>query len=108
MTSLTLPTSRETAGTGRQSQRPGAPGAISSCPAGHDGPGETLLAQIEHMNTAQASDGSDPFRRIGGGLALHCSIDLTERKVSDVASMATTYRGYESLLRNRDLQDAGL
>ncbi len=108
MTGLTLPTSRETAGASRQSERPIAPGTISSRPPGRDGPGETLLTQIEHMNTAQAADGSDPFRRIGGGLALHCSIDLAGRKVSDVASMATTYRGYESLLRNRDLQDAGL
>lgn len=108
MTSLTLPISHETAGTGQHSQRSITPGAIPSRRAGRDGPGETLLAKIEHMNSAQAADSSDPFRRIGGGLALHCSIDLAERKVSDVASMATVYRGYESLLRNRGLQDAGL
>ncbi|HTA99801.1 MAG TPA: nickel-dependent hydrogenase large subunit [Bradyrhizobium sp.] len=107
MTSLTLPTSRETDGILPEREWPVVAGATAR-PTGRHGPGEALLAEIEHMNTVQASDSSDPFRRIGGGLALHCSIDLAGRKVSDVGSVATTYRGYESLLRNRDLQDAGL
>ena len=107
MTSLTLPTSRETDGILPEREWPVVAGATAR-PTGRHGPGEALLAKIEHMNTVQASDSSDPFRRIGGGLALHCSIDLAGRKVSDVASVATPYRGYESLLRNRDLQDAGL
>jgi hydrogenase large subunit len=108
MTSLRLPISNEPHGTGRQSERLFVSGATSSCTTGGDGPGERLWAEIEHMNAAHASSGSDPFRWIGGGLALHCNIDLVERKVSDVASVATTYRGYESLLPDRNLKDAGL
>src|SRR3954453_13280848 len=107
MTSLRLPISNEPHGTGRQSERLFVSGATSSCTTGGDGPGERLWAEIEHMNAAHASSGSDPFRWIGGGLALHCNIDLVERKVSDVASVATTYRGYESLLPDRTLKDAG-
>jgi hydrogenase large subunit len=108
MTSLRLPIPDELHGTGRQSERRFFPGATPSCTTGGDGPDERLWAQIEHTNGAYASGGSDPFRQIGGGLALHCNIDLAERKVSDVASVGTTYRGYESLLPNRNLKDAGL
>jgi hydrogenase large subunit len=108
MTSLRLPILDQSDGTGRQRERLFVPGATASCPTGGDGPGERLWAQIEHKNGAYASGGSDPFRQIGGGLALHCNIDLAERKVSDVASVGTTYRGYESLLPNRNLKDAGL
>jgi len=108
MTSLRLPIPDELRGRGRKSERLFVPGATPSCTTGGDGPGERLLAQIEHMTGAYASGGSDPFRPIGGGLALHCNIDLAERKVSDVASVCTTYRGYESLLPNRNLKDAGL
>ncbi len=107
MTSLRLLISDEPHGTGRQSERLSVRGATSRCPTGGDGPGERLWAQIEH-DTAHASSGLDLFRRIGGGLIFHCDIDLAERKVSDVASVATTYRGYESLLPNRNLKDAGL
>jgi len=71
------------------------------------GPGEALLAAIARQD-AGADDGGDPFRRIGGGIALHCSIDLAAGKVTDVASMATMFRGYESLLVKRDLRQAGL
>jgi hydrogenase large subunit len=106
MTSLRLLISDEPHGAGRQSER-SVSGATSPCPTGGDGPGERVWAQIEH-DAAPASSGSDLFRRIGGGLILHCDIDLAERKVSDVASVATTYRGYESLLPNRNLKDAGL
>ena len=108
MTSLGLPIPDPPHGTGRQNEWRCVPGATVSGSTGGDGPGETLWAQIEQMNVAQASSGLDRFRRIGGGLALHCSVDLAERKVSDVASVATTYRGYESLLPNRSLTDAGL
>src|SRR5580693_7816899 len=107
MTSLGLPIADEPHVTGRHGEQRFVPGAPPSFTTSGDGPDGRLWAQIERMN-AQDSSGSDPFRRIGGGLAHHCSIDLAQRKVSDVASVATTYRGYESLLRNRDLQDAGL
>jgi hydrogenase large subunit len=108
MTSLRLPIPDELLGTGRQSERLFVPGATPPCTTDGDSPGERLWVQIEHTNGAYASGGSDPFQRIGGGLALHCNIDLAERKVSDVASVGTTYRGYESLLPNRNLKDAGL
>ena len=72
------------------------------------GPSKALLAQIERSNSAENSDGADPFRRLGGGLAFHCRIDLSARKITDVASVATMFRGYESLLVKRDLRDAGL
>ena len=108
MTSLRLPVPNELHGTGRQSERLLVSGATPSYTTGVDGPGERLWAHIEHMNGVYASSDSDPFLRIGGGLALHCNIDLAERKVSDVASVSTTFRGYESLLPNRNLKDAGL
>lgn len=68
---------------------------------------EDLLASITALNVA-APDDPDPFKRIGGSLALHCSIDAERRQVVDVASIATMFRGYESLLVKRDLRDAGL
>jgi len=71
------------------------------------GPGEDILAAIARQND-DTGDKGDPFRRIGGGIALHCSVDLEERRVRDVASMATMFRGYESLLLKRDLSQAGL
>jgi hydrogenase large subunit len=99
MTSLTFPIS-------------GEPLFVSepapSWTAGSDGPGDELWARIQSENAADSSGGSDPFRRIGGGLVLHCSVDLEGRKVLDVASVGTTYRGYETLLPNRNLGDAGL
>lgn len=68
---------------------------------------EDLLASITALNLATPDD-ADPFKRIGGSLALHCSIDAEQRQVLNVASIATMFRGYESLLVNRDLRDAGL
>ena len=107
MTSLGLPIADEPHVTGRHGEQRFVPGAPPSFTTSGDGPDGRLWAQIERMN-AQASSGSDPFRRIGGGLAHHCSIDLAQRKVSDVASVGTAYRGYESLLPNRNLKEAGL
>jgi hydrogenase large subunit len=96
-------------GPDRQSERHIADGTVSSLySADRSGPCEALIVQIERLSAAESSDGADPFRRIGGGLAFHCSIDLDRRKVADVASMATIFRGYESLLVKRDLRDAGL
>ena len=107
MTGLTLPIRSDRRD--RHNEGDIADGVISSRHALHrNDPGEALLAQIERLSAAENSDGTDPFRRIGGGLAFHCSIDLDGRKVTDVASMATMFRGYESLLVKRDLRDAGL
>jgi len=105
MTSLTLPIQSDTGEPG------GHIAGEPSCPsrsyaADQGGPGEALLAQIARLNTEPESE--NPFQRIGGSLAFHCSIDLERRNVSDVASMATMFRGYESLLVRRDLRDAGL
>jgi hydrogenase large subunit len=72
------------------------------------GPGAALLAHIAASNSAREAEGSDPFRRIGGGIALHCSVDLERRRVTDAASVATAFRGYEALLVQRDLREAGL
>lgn len=71
-------------------------------------PGGELWAQVELMNGLQSFTSADPLQRIGGGLALHCGIDLAERKLSDVACVGTMYRGYESLLPSRSLEEAGL
>jgi hydrogenase large subunit len=71
-------------------------------------PGEALLAEIARLNAVPEDEGADPFRRIGGGIAFHCSIDLKQRRVTDVASAATAFRGYEALLVKRDLREAGL
>jgi hydrogenase large subunit len=109
VTSLTLPLRSDAAGLGSLDDTDIADRTVSSVyAAGCSGPGEALLAQIERSNAAENSDGADPFRRIGGGLAFHCKIDLEQRRVADVASMATMFRGYEALLVKRDLRDAGL
>src|SRR3954451_1106152 len=47
----------------------------------------------------------DPVSRVAGGLALH-GVSGAGGHVSDAAAMATTYRGYEVLLRERDVRDA--
>lgn len=70
------------------------------------GPGADLLAAIARLN--EASLDGDPMRKIGGGIAFHCKLDLAGRRVADVASMATMFRGYESLLVKRSLSDVGM
>jgi hydrogenase large subunit len=72
------------------------------------GPGDALAAALARMHRAEAGEAGDPFARIGGGIALHCRIDLAERRVADVAAMATMFRGYETLLVKRDLREVGL
>src|ERR1700761_4160385 len=73
-----------------------------------NGPGAELLDAIARQNAASLADDTDKFRKIGGGIALHCRVDLTSRRVVDAASFATLFRGYETLLIQRDLRDAGL
>jgi len=67
-----------------------------------------LWAQIARMNAPPAVNSPDSLQRIGGGLALHCNIDLASGAVMDIASVGTVYRGYESLLPGRRLAEAGL
>ena len=73
-----------------------------------NGPGRELLDAITRQNKASLADDTDKFRKIGGGIALHCRVDLERRRVADAASFATLFRGYETLLMKRDLRDAGL
>lgn len=72
------------------------------------GPGEDLLARIAARNRAEGADEGDKFRKIGGGIALYAKLDLGSRRVVDVASMATMFRGYETLLSKRKLHEVGL
>ena len=93
---------------GSRDHRENADPSIIPLAASRSGPGEALLAEIARHGAMQEADGADPFRRIGGGIAFHCSVDLDSRKIADVASVATMFRGYESLLVKRDLREAGL
>lgn len=67
-----------------------------------------LLAHITRAQSSTVPANGDPFGRIGGTLEIYCSVDLEGRRVSDAASVATMFRGYEALLTRRDLKDAGL
>jgi hydrogenase large subunit len=83
-------------------------GATSPSPTSGGGPGDRLWAQLQHVSGLRSPPGADPLQRIGGGLAVHCSVSLAARRVSDVASVGTAHRGYESLLPSRSLAEAGL
>ena len=69
---------------------------------------DALLKEIAHKNSQAGKSTANPLSRIGGGLAFHCTVNLQERKVVETASMATLFRGYETILRGRDLRDVGL
>jgi len=47
----------------------------------------------------------NPVSRVAGGLSLHAMVDAAGH-ASDASAMATTFRGYEILLRDRDVRDA--
>ncbi len=47
----------------------------------------------------------DPVSRVAGALSLRATLDPAGQ-ASDVSTMATTFRGYEVLLRDRDIRDA--
>ena len=51
---------------------------------------------------------SDPMSKLEGGLAVNCRVDLNDKSIIEAASMATAFRGYESLLPGRDLRQVGL
>ena len=69
---------------------------------------EALMGLIREKNKAGMVKPADPFARLEGGLAVHCRVDLASRSVREAASMATLFKGYESLLPGRDLQQVGL
>ena len=69
---------------------------------------EPLLASVMRAHRATEYDGRDFYRRIGGSLEIHCTVDSQRRAVTEAASVATRFRGYESLLLRRGLREAGL
>ena len=48
----------------------------------------------------------DPVSRVAGALSFHAVVDHGTGAVSETAAMATLFRGYEELLRGRDVRDA--
>ncbi len=67
-----------------------------------------LIKAITQKNLQPDGASGNPLSQVGGGLAFHCTVNLKDRKVVETASMATLFRGYEAILRGRDLRDAGL
>jgi len=67
-----------------------------------------LLNLIKERNKASLNAKTDPLSRLEGALAVHCRVDLSNRKVLSSAAMATLFKGYESLLPGRDLQKVGM
>ncbi len=48
----------------------------------------------------------DPITRIEGHLGIHVVIDTAQKKITNAHSIATMFRGWEIILRNRDPPDA--
>lgn len=48
----------------------------------------------------------DPITRIEGHLGIHVIIDINQRKITDAHAIATMFRGWEIILKNRDPPDA--
>ena len=67
-----------------------------------------VMQLIRERNKASMSKPSDPLSRLEGALAVHCRVDLENRKILETASMATLFKGYEALLPGRDLRQIGL
>lgn len=67
---------------------------------------EAKLREIARKNGQLADVDFDPVTRVAGALAFHSTVDLEQRRVLDVNSMATLFRGYEVILRGRDPRDA--
>jgi Ni,Fe-hydrogenase I large subunit len=67
-----------------------------------------LIKLIKERNAASLTQKVDPLSRVGGSLAVHCRADLENKIIVEAASMATLFKGYESLLPGRDLQQVGL
>jgi hydrogenase large subunit len=69
---------------------------------------DALMQEVNQKNKASKKTDEDPFSRLGGSLAFHCTANLAEKRVIETASMATAFRGYEALLPGRDLSQVGL
>src|SRR5581483_5448034 len=66
-----------------------------------------LLDEIARRSRDVPARGGS-LARIGGQLEMTCAVDLESRRVADAASVATFFRGYEALLAERGLREAGL
>jgi len=66
-----------------------------------------LMQLIKHKNAASLTQSDDPLSRIGGSLEVHCRADIENKKILEVASVATLFKGYESLLPGHDLRQVG-
>jgi len=67
-----------------------------------------ICALIQAKNSTSLSQAADSLSRIGGSLAVYCRADLENSCIVEAASMATLYKGYESLLPGRDIKQVGL
>ncbi|MBC3917191.1 nickel-dependent hydrogenase large subunit [Undibacterium sp. CY18W] len=67
-----------------------------------------LMRLIRQKNKASMTAKVDPLSRLEGALAVHCRVDLESRTVLNSASMATLFKGYESLLPGRALKQVGM
>jgi len=67
-----------------------------------------IQAEMKAKNSPPKADGGEKLARVAGGLAFHCSVNLTDRKITEAAAMSTMYRGYEALLPGKDLNKVGL
>lgn len=68
---------------------------------------QSILAEIEQKNRPDKDSTTGTLQKVGGGLAFHCSVNLSARRVVETASMARLFRGYESLLPGKDLNQVG-
>lgn len=62
---------------------------------GRQGPG----GAVRHVDL-------DPVSRVAGALSFHASMDLDNGVVRESDAMATLFRGYEMILKGRDVRDA--
>lgn len=86
----------------------GSAGEKNSQPLEHPALSQALRRLIRERNGVSVDEPGAPLTAIGGSLALHCSVDLENRSITEAAAMATRFRGYESLLPGLDLNKVGL
>ena len=89
-------------GHGRARLRDDAP------PAPFEIPEQERVRRLEEVvRSAHVRDFDiDPVTRVAGALSFHTSVDLTAGRVLEARSEATTFRGYEVILRGRDPREA--
>ncbi|WP_417451418.1 nickel-dependent hydrogenase large subunit [Kordiimonas sp.] len=75
-------------------------------PGGMSGPGPALRRLIDTQLSAAAGTG-DLAEKISGRSEVFCRVDPFERRITEVASVATPHRGYEALLPGRELGQVG-